>query len=966
MTISHILFEVVNHLGLKDAITGYFAERPRAKKVLGIASAVAANFAMIGSGSAILAVAAGSIVKAHEDRQRVRPDQLIDFFKEAIQDPAVRESLKEAVREGGVKVATPVATAMNQLGANAPETGQFVDTMKSELTVVLQNLGILHEMLSYYEIPDSHSRIVNVWRLPAYLDDVLIIEDARRTVIDAAVKSAKEGDNVVILGAPGSGKTTVMYAIWKELDGEHDTALVWDTKDVARTHEKDGVILFSDDIPESRELAKAIVERDVKGIVTTAREQDWSRLPLDLRGKFTPFNLPNISDEVMTDIVQKHLESQGVTYDKKVLPTIVESAQGSPIYVRYLAEEIGAEVKTGAISKLTSSRLKTAPKGMTDYVAGILARILFELDGTIYKPRAGALPVIKTLLCLADMPNYETHEVHLNQMFFALKQPSDSPGPFNAFKQYLSRDPRFFSLKFMHDTLADVLRGKVDHPVVGDFRLVAQEMGVAGRRNIESQALDDGWIHVKAEHEVDKTGGLDLLLAYSYFAAKNFGTDRIDPLALNLANQHLENPICQGLFALTGPLSEIPPVVPEPEVVSSKTKPGETPKVVPDSIGKFIQEQLAAAGDVKVEDLTKELKNLEELKRFEDIGPMIEKAIEESLSATEKARKNSFELLEDALSDESITPRKFGRIVLKACRRVMILSGRDRLTDEESIGNLIGAGVDRLARVDFQRFINTLDLISEALAATLGESAASDILERNLREASLDDDLRQTVNELHKKRMQKAVKSGDHDGMMSHLRNKWQILGFDSEDISFVSKEFGKLMKRGRAKLTLTELGKLNSSFGEDKLEVRIAITLQAFKDLSKAPVRDREHFEDVFSAALKLFEDLVTSIDACEEEICNELVKSQPMADLCLSSVTGVIGLMDNYIKRPGKTIDASSVYPLLHETIRPLVSLALSTLGRNGNSKAIKSMKSALNKIRGESSAKDAMLVEAKSHFG
>jgi len=466
MTISHILFEVVNHLGLKDAITGYFAERPRAKKVLGIASAVAANFAMIGSGSAILAVAAGSIVKAHEDRQRVRPDQLIDFFKEAIQDPAVRESLKEAVREGGVKVATPVATAMNQLGANAPETGQFVDTMKSELTVVLQNLGILHEMLSYYEIPDSHSRIVNVWRLPAYLDDVLIIEDARRTVIDAAVKSAKDGDNVVILGAPGSGKTTVMYAIWKELDGEHDTALVWDTKDVARTHEKDGVILFSDDIPESRELAKAIVERDVKGIVTTAREQDWSRLPLDLRGKFTPFNLPNISDEVMTDIVQKHLESQGVTYDKKVLPTIVESAQGSPIYVRYLAEEIGAEVKTGAISKLTSSRLKTAPKGMTDYVAGILARILFELDGTIYKPRAGALPVIKTLLCLADMPNYETHEVHLNQMFFALKQPSDSPGPFNAFKQYLSRDPRFFSLKFMHDTLADVLRGKVDHPVV--------------------------------------------------------------------------------------------------------------------------------------------------------------------------------------------------------------------------------------------------------------------------------------------------------------------------------------------------------------------------------------------------------------------------------------------------------------------------------------------------------------------
>jgi hypothetical protein len=89
-------------------------------------------------------------------------------------------------------------------------------------------------------------------------------------------------------------------------------------------------------------------------------------------------------------------------------------------------------------------------------------------------------------------------------------------------------------------------------------------------------------------------------------------------------------------------------------------------------------------------------------------------------------------------------------------------------------------------------------------------------------------------------------------------------------------------------------------------------------------------------------------------------------MADICLSSVTSVISLMDNYIKRPGKSIDASSVYPLLHETIRPLVSLSLKTLKRNGNNKTIKSMKSALNKIRGESSAKEAMVIEAKSLFG
>jgi energy-coupling factor transporter ATP-binding protein EcfA2 len=959
-------------LGLKDAITGYFETRPRAKKVLGIATAIATNFAMIGSGSAVLAVAAGSIVKAREDETRVRSDQLMDFFKEAIQDPTVRDSLKEAVREGGIPVATPVATAMNQLGANAPETGQFVDTMKSDLTVVLQNLGILQEMLSYYEIPDSLNRMVNVWRLPPYLDDVLVIEDARKAVIDAAVKHAREGENVVILGAPGSGKTTVMYAIWKEVDEDRDTALVWDTKDVARTHEKDGVILFNDDLPETKELAKAIVERDVRGIVATAREQDWSRLPIDLRSKFNPINLPNISDEVMAEIATKHLESQGVSFEKKVLPAIVESAQGSPIYVRYLVEEISSEIKSGKTSKLTAKRIKRAPKGMTDYVAGILARILFELDGTIYKPKAGALPVIKSLLCLADLPNYETHEVHLNQMFFALKQPSDSPGPFNAFKQYLSRDPRFYSLKFMHDTLADVLRGKVDHPVVGDIRLVAQEMGVAGRRKIERDALDEGWEHVKAEYEIDQAGGLDSMLAYSYFAAKNFGVEHIDSLALKLANQYLENPISQGLFALTGPITEVPVTEAKPTAPSPKTI--ETAKAAkagpPMGLEKTISDQIAAAGaDIKVDEILKELGNLEELKKLGDIGTIISKEIDSAMSKSEESRKTSIELLEEAIDDESITPRKLTRRLLKASRRIMILSETGRLTNEEEMGNLIVAGAERLVRMDYARYLETLEHISEALADTLGEEESSNAITRIselLPIKELDQSSRKKLEDTYNKSMRQAAKIDDYSGMVSHIENKWKLLGFDTDDLTFISDEFGKLIKKGRARFALVQLRKLGSYYGESDIEIRIGMTLQAFKNLSKAPIKDRNHFNSIIEAALKLFEELISSIDVCDEEICKELIKSQAIADLSLASISSAVSLMDNYVKRPGKSVSAATAYPLLHEAVRPLISLALKTLKRNGNVKTIKSAKTAINKMRGESSAKEAMVIEVKSHFG
>ncbi|MCK5240739.1 MAG: Flp pilus assembly complex ATPase component TadA, partial [Candidatus Thorarchaeota archaeon] len=251
-------------MGLADGIRNYFDKHPRAKKALGIATAIATNFAMIASGSPLLAIAAGTIVKHHDDKDKVRPDELLDFFKEAIQDPQVRDSLKEAVGEGDVNVASNVAISLNQLGSARPETGQFVDTMKSELTVVLQQIGIIREMVSYYEIPDSYDRVKNVWRLPSYIDDVLVIDQVLKAVLDTAIRHIKEGKNLVILGAPGSGKTTALYALWKELDEESDTALVWDTKDVSRIHEKSGILLFNDDIPETRELMKTIVERDVR------------------------------------------------------------------------------------------------------------------------------------------------------------------------------------------------------------------------------------------------------------------------------------------------------------------------------------------------------------------------------------------------------------------------------------------------------------------------------------------------------------------------------------------------------------------------------------------------------------------------------------------------------------------------------------------------------------------------------
>ena len=966
-------------MGLKDSIQEYFSKHPRAKKALGVATAIASNFAMIIPGNTILAATAGAIVDHKQNQDKMDPDKLMDFFRKAIQEPDVQDSIKNAVKEGGVDVTHHVSTAMNQLGVRSPDTGQFVSSMKSEITVIARELGIIRELISYYEIPDTKDRVMNVWRLPTYLDDVMVIDDERKAVVDSAIRYVREESNVVILGGPGSGKTTIMYAIWKELDRDTDTALVWDTKDISKVHERHGVVLFCDDLPETRELTKAIVEKDVRGIVTTAREQEWSRLPANVRACFKAITLPNLSDTAMAEIVSKHLGSQNVEYDDDALEAIIENAQGSPIYVRYIAEEIGADYRNGKLTKLIKTRAMRAPKGMTDYVAGILARILFNLEGTIYTPKAGALPVIKTLLCLADMPNYETHEVHLNQVFFACKQPSDSPGPFNAIKQYLSRDPRFFSLKFMHDTLADVLRGSVDHPIVGDIRLIAQELGVAGRRKLEEQALGEGWEHVKAEYDIDEAGNLEPLLAYAYFAAKNFGVEYTDRNVIDLANVHVENPISQGLFAVLGPISEIKEkqdkikIAEAPDAITSmKEKPAVKDTKIRD-ISQLIREKIGGAvTEEEAARIEKEIANIPDLSDFSelvtkmpgDIGPTVSKFIEEQLGSMSTETMNSFDQLEAGLEQESISPARLARLLRKASTRAAVRGSRKKIKDTERIGDLLHRGAQRLVLLDSMLYIENLDGLSEGLSAIKSETDTARIITDTTREIAvslLDDKNQKIILDVFSKGANRSAKMSDYDGMFSYYFGKWEFFGTDPKDLSKISNHIANLMKLGRTPYAYKVLNKCLALFDDNKIENHIGMTLQAFKDLSRAQITEREEFSSVVKESRALLKVQIEKLRKSDLLVGNSIA-----ADLCTEVTKSVISSMDNYVKKAGKAIAAESVYPLLHVSVKQLILDCVKILKEIGIEKSNKALTSIVSKMPGESKHKNNAFVAAKSLSG
>ena len=44
--------------------------------------------------------------------------------------------------------------------------------------------------------------------------------------------------------------------------------------------------LFYDDIPENTDIVQGIIENNTKGLIVTAREADWGKLPEDFQKKF--------------------------------------------------------------------------------------------------------------------------------------------------------------------------------------------------------------------------------------------------------------------------------------------------------------------------------------------------------------------------------------------------------------------------------------------------------------------------------------------------------------------------------------------------------------------------------------------------------------------------------------------------------------------------------------------------------
>ena len=69
------------------------------------------------------------------------------------------------------------------------------------------------------------------------------------------------------------------------------------------------------------------MNNDTKGLVVTAREADWNKLPDEFQKKFKRLTVPLFSDENVSRLCERMFDFSNIRYDSKSISELTNYAQ---------------------------------------------------------------------------------------------------------------------------------------------------------------------------------------------------------------------------------------------------------------------------------------------------------------------------------------------------------------------------------------------------------------------------------------------------------------------------------------------------------------------------------------------------------------------------------------------------------------------------------------------------------------
>jgi hypothetical protein len=361
-----------------------------------------------------------------------------------------------------------------------------------EMLDYLHNNRKRFAITSYFEVPVSPAYMLQEWALPQNLRFNVHLDEVRKSIVNTILDDT-QGTNFVIIGEPGVGKTTLMFDVFDRLMDFLPVGRII-TPGVGNIHEKFGIRVFYDDIPENPELVHVLMERKIKGMVITSREADWQGLPKEFQDMFQRLTVPLFSEEDMLPLSANMLSFSGLGYEKKALEKLAVFSEGSPIYTWSLIRELVHQ----DISKLTLTYLnENSMKGMTNYVSNLLQGLLKE-GGEF---RTGGHHALTSLVFLSEfIDEKQSHDLFFRSVAELLSPHTRrifgdeiETRTFNHTMGYLSGEGS--KIRFPHDTWADVLKGAGTlNPFRAEIQTIHKEFNDTGLfEKLKKEAVPIVW-----------------------------------------------------------------------------------------------------------------------------------------------------------------------------------------------------------------------------------------------------------------------------------------------------------------------------------------------------------------------------------------------------------------------------------------------------------------------------------------
>lgn len=336
-----------------------------------------------------------------------------------------------------------------------------VKTLKREIEKVEAKLIKIRELISYYYIPRSFEEITELWRIPKEWSDEalfnkLFVEDERITnIIDKATRLILGGSNVIIIGEPGVGKTSLLYRLVMELSRIRNIGLVIPGTKIGSIHEELGIVLFIDDLPQ--QLLDYQRLSTIKNLIATARIHEWLDLTRDypeIKQNFVELKLERAPDEFLKDVLLRLLSQYKIDYDENALQIVVKKALGTPMYLYQLIKDLIVIKRQKDYVKLDIAIAETIPAGMYEYIGELLSNTIANKNG--------GKSMLAALKCIALSKTKTIHSLHLATLYENLcRELGERPNwdLYSDVHQLMVYDTIKMMLKIPHDTWIDVMQG---------------------------------------------------------------------------------------------------------------------------------------------------------------------------------------------------------------------------------------------------------------------------------------------------------------------------------------------------------------------------------------------------------------------------------------------------------------------------------------------------------------------------